>query len=86
MAIKQTLVGLGQADLNDIVTACKNAIIAGAVRGSSYTIAGRSFTFASMSEAANLLQEANYALSLLTGTRSMNIRANFNSAIGRGSR
>ena len=84
MAVRQTLVGLDAADLTEIRDACKAAIVAGAVRGINYTIAGRSFGFASMSEVSNVLQEANYALGLLTGARSEHVRANFNQAMGRG--
>lgn len=84
MAVRQTLVGLEAADLVEIRDACKAAIVAGAVRGINYTIAGRSFGFASMAEVSNVLQEANYALGLLTGVRSEVVRMNFNSAMGRG--
>jgi hypothetical protein len=83
MAVRQTLVGLDAADLVEIRDACKAAIVAGAVRGVSYTIAGRSFGFASMAEVSNVLQEANYALGLLTGTRSEAVRANFNRGFNR---
>jgi hypothetical protein len=34
--------------------------------------------------AQDLLSECNYALGLLNGTRSMNVRANFNPGLGRG--
>jgi hypothetical protein len=83
MAVRQTLVGLDAADLEAIRDACKGAIVANTVRGVSYTIAGRSFTFPSLESAANMLQEANYALGLLTGTRSEVVRANFNPSTGR---
>lgn len=86
MAVRQTLVGLEAADLIEIRDACKGAIIAGTVRGISYTIAGRSFTFPSLESAANTLQEALYALGLIQGTRSEVVRANFNQSTGRGSR
>ena len=86
MAVKHTLVGLDAADLVEIRDACKTAIIAGAVRGISYTIAGRSFSFPSLESAQSTLQEANYALGLLTGQRSDIVRANFNPGMGRGSR
>lgn len=86
MAVRQTLVGLPQADLVEIRDACKAAIVAGTVRGISYTIAGRSFSFPSLESAQNTLQEAVYALGLATGTRSEAVRVNFNPGIGRGSR
>ena len=86
MAVRQTLVGLEAADLIAIRDACKGAIVAGTVRGISYTIAGRSFSFPSLESASNTLQEAVYALGLLQGTRSEVARANFNPSLGRGSR
>lgn len=84
MAVKGTLVGLSPDELNTIKNAALQCIVAGAARGISYTIAGRSFTFPSLGEAQGLLLEANYALGLLTGQRSNFVRANFNRAIGRG--
>lgn len=78
-------VGLEAADLEAIRDACKGAIIAGTVRGISYTIAGRSFSFPSLESASATLQKALYALSILSGTRSTNVRANFNPSLGRGS-
>lgn len=86
MAVQQKLVGLEAADLIEIRDACKRAIIAGTVRGTSYTIAGRSFTFPSLESAQNTLQEAAYALGLIQGTRSENVRGCFNPGLGRGSR
>lgn len=86
MAVRQTLVGLESADLIAIRDACKAAIIAGTVRGISYTIAGRSFSFPSLESAQNTLQEALYALGILNGTRSEQVRANFNPSLGRGIR
>lgn len=86
MAAQGKLVGLGQDDLVEIRDAAKQAIVAGLTRGVSYSIAGRSFTFSSISEASSMLLEANYALSLLQGTRSPNSIANFNPSLGRGAR
>ena len=83
MAVRQTLVGLDAADLVEIRDACKAAIVAGAVRGINYSIAGRSFGFASMAEVSNVLQEANYALGLLSGARSEVVRGNFNRGFNR---
>lgn len=82
----RALVGLETADLEAIRDACKGAIIAGTVRGISYTIAGRSFSFPSLESASATLQQALYALGLINGTRSNNVRANFNPSVGRGSR
>lgn len=86
MAVRQTLVGLEAADLIEIRDACKAAIIAGTVRGISYTIAGRSFSFPDLNACQNTLQEALYALGIVQGTRSEVVRANFNPSLGRGSR
>lgn len=86
MADIRSFVGLEAADLVTIRDACKGAIVAGTVRGTSYTIAGRSFTFPSLADAASTLAAANYALGLLTGTRSEVVRANFNPATNRGAR
>lgn len=79
-----SLIGLSADDLNAIITSAKGCLVANTVRGQSYSIAGRSYTFPDLAACQNLLQEANYALGLLTGARSMNVRANFNLAIGRG--
>jgi hypothetical protein len=84
MAAAGKLVGLSQIDLVAIRDAASGAIVAGLVRGTSYSIAGRSFSFSSISEASSMLLEANYALSLLQGTRSPNSIANFNPSFGRG--
>ena len=86
MAVRQTLVGLDVPSLIEIRDACKAAIVAGTVRGVSYTIAGRSISFPSLESAQNTLQEALYALGLATGTRAESCRANFNPGMGRGSR
>ena len=86
MAVRQTLTGLDVPSLIEIRDACKSAIVAGTVRGISYTIAGRSFSFPSLESAQNTLQEALYALGLAQGTRSESVRCNFNPGMGRGSR
>lgn len=83
MAVQGQLVGLSGDQLNTIITACQQGIVANAIRGISYSIAGRNFGFASMDELRQTLLEANYALGLLTGQRSMTVRANFNPALGR---
>ncbi len=80
-----TLVGLTTEELADVRAAALQCILAGAVRGLSYTIANRTFQFASLESAQSLLAEANYAMQLLTGQRSNYSRANFNPALGRGS-
>jgi hypothetical protein len=78
-----SLIGLTAAQLQTIIANAQGCIVANTVRGSSYTIAGRSFTFPSLDEAGRMLGEANYALGLLTGQRSLNVRGNFNRAIDR---
>ena len=78
-----SLIGLTATQLQDIIGACQGCLVANTVRGSSYTIAGRSFTFPSLDECSRLMGEAQYAYGLLTGQRSMNIRGNFNTAIDR---
>lgn len=83
MAVQGQLVGLSGDQLNTIIAACQQGIVANAIRGISYSIAGRNFGFASMDELRQTLLEANYALGLLTGDRSMTVRANFNPALGR---
>lgn len=84
MAANGSLVGLPAASLNSIIAAAQQCLIANAVRGISYSIAGRNFSFPTLAEAQQLLLEANYALGLLTGQRSPYVRANFNPALGRG--
>lgn len=81
---KGTLVGQPIDVLQTLVTQTAAAIVAVLVRGKSYTIAGRSYTFSELSELQDLSNEASYALGLLTGARSNNVRANFNPALGRG--
>lgn len=78
-----SLVGLTAAQLQTIIANAQGCIVANTVRGSSYSIAGRSFTFPSLDEASRMLGEANYALGLLTGARSTNVRGNFNRRLDR---
>lgn len=86
MAASGKLIGLDQNELIEIRDAAKQALLAGMVRGISYSIAGRSFSFPSLAEASQMILEANYALQLLQGTRSNNAIANFNRGLGRGAR
>ena len=85
MAIKGSLVGLTSAELTSVRSAALACILANSVRGVNYSIAGRSFGFPSLADAQQILLEANHALGRLTGNTSMNVRANFNPSIGRGS-
>lgn len=80
-----TLVGLDAPTLTGIIAAAQAALVAATVRGVSYSIAGRSYSFPDLAACQTLLQEANYALGLLNGTRATSVRANFNLCIGRGS-
>jgi hypothetical protein len=82
--MKGTLVGLTGTELTTLRTSALACIVAGTVRGTSYSIAGRTFSFPTLEAAQDLLSECNYALGLLNGTRSMNVRANFNPGLGRG--
>jgi hypothetical protein len=82
--MKGTLVGLTGTELGTLRSSALACIIAGTVRGTSYSIAGRTFSFPTLEAAQDLLSECNYALGLLNGTRSMNVRANFNPGLGRG--
>ena len=82
--MKGTLVGLTATELTTLRTSALACIVAGTVRGTSYSIAGRTFSFPTLEAAQDLLSEANYALGLLNGTRSANVRANFNPGLGRG--
>ena len=82
--MKGTLVGLTGTELGTLRSSALACIIAGTVRGTSYSIAGRTFSFPTLEAAQDLLSEANYALGLLNGTRSANVRANFNPGLGRG--
>jgi hypothetical protein len=82
--MKGTLVGLTGTELGTLRSSALACIIAGTVRGTSYSIAGRTFSFPTLEAAQDLLSECNYALGLLNGTRSMNVRTNFNPGLGRG--
>jgi len=83
---KGTLVGCTSTEIQSIRSAALACIVAASVRGVSYSIAGRTFSFPSLESAGNMLQEANYAQELLSGARSQNVRCNFNIAQGRGTR
>jgi hypothetical protein len=82
--MKGNLLGLTATELGTLRSSALACIIAGTVRGTSYSIAGRTFSFPTLEAAQDLLSECNYALGLLNGTRSMNVRANFNPGLGRG--
>ena len=82
--MKGTLVGLTATELTTLRTSALACIVAGTVRGTSYSIAGRTFSFPTLEAAQDLLSESNDALGLLNGTRSPNVRANFNPGLGRG--
>jgi len=84
VAASGTLVGLTADQLNTILAAALQCITANAVRGTSYSIAGRSFSFPDMASVQQTILECNYALALLSGARSGSTRANFNPSLGRG--
>tara|TARA_R110000796_G_scaffold230961_2_gene348779 strand:- start:3597 stop:3854 length:258 start_codon:yes stop_codon:yes gene_type:complete len=83
MAAKGIFIGQTAVEITAIRDAMQSGIIAAMARGTSYTIAGRSFSFPGLAEAGNMIQEANYALGLLNGSRSQVVRANFNDGMGR---
>jgi len=86
MAFQEKLIGLPPETLRAISAAAQAAIIAGLTRGTSYTIAGRSFGFSTISECVGLINECEAALRLANGTGSQCVVANFNRGMGRGSR
>ena len=72
-----SFVGLPLATLNslrDKYIACLEAI---AVAGISYSIGGRSFSRANLTEVRNTLEELNYAIRLADGTKVINTYAKF---------
>ena len=83
MAVKGLFLNHPVAEVTTIRDAMSAGIIASMARGTSYTIAGRSFTFPGITEASNMLAEANAELSRVNGTRSQVVRANFNDGMGR---
>ncbi len=85
MPITGSLVNLPLTSLQQINAAAQQCIIAASVRGVTYSIAGRSFTFPDLTTATALLAESQYAIDLQTGARSTMVRANFNPCLGRGS-
>jgi len=84
MAAMQKLVFLSVPQLDTLLAAALDALAKGLGRGTSYSIAGKSFGFSSIAEITNLIQEIGYARSMKTGTNSETCRANFNPAVGRG--
>lgn len=65
---KGLLVGLPLATLTDLQTKYAECLAAIAVAGQSYSISGRSFNRANLTEVQNMLAEVNYAISLASGT------------------
>jgi len=69
MALSKSFFGLPLANLQSLQTqfiACLEAI---AVAGASYSIAGRSFTRANLSEVSQTLKELQAAIDNVNGTR-----------------
>jgi len=60
--------------LRDKYVSCLEAI---AVAGISYSIGGRSFSRANLTEVRNTLEELNYAIRLADGTKVINTYAKF---------
>jgi len=60
--------------LRDKYVSCLEAI---AVAGISYSIGGRSFSRANLTEVRNILEELNYAIGLANGTKVINTYAKF---------
>jgi hypothetical protein len=60
--------------LRDKFVSCLEAI---AVAGVSYSIGGRSFSRANLTEVRNTLEELNYAIRLADGTKVINTYAKF---------
>jgi hypothetical protein len=81
MAATGKLIGLSAAELAQVRDAALSCILAASVRGISYSIAGRAFTFPNLESAQDLMQEANFALLRLQGRTSSSVRANFNPAL-----
>ena len=80
----QEFAGLDLVTLTEIRAALIAAMIAGLARGTSYTIAGRSFSFSNLTELRQTIEAASWAIGQLDGTRSEHVRACFNPAMGRG--
>ena len=60
--------------LRDKFVSCLETI---AVAGVSYSIGGRSFSRANLTEVRNTLEELNYAIRLADGTKGINTYAKF---------
>ena len=60
--------------LRDKYVSCLEAI---AVAGVSYSIAGRSFSRANLTEVRNTIEELSYAIKLADGTRTLTTYAKF---------
>lgn len=84
MAASGSFDGLTLDQLNSLLAVYLQCITAIAVRGTSYSIAGRSFSFPNIPEVNQTILELNYAIGKLTGARSGSARANFNPSLGRG--
>ena len=79
----QDFEGWSVAELTTFREALITSATALLVRGSSYSIAGRSFSFATLTEIKDTIAAIGYSLGKLTGTRSDHVRANFNPSVGR---
>ena len=72
-----SFVGLPLATLNSLRTKYIECLEAIAVAGASYSIAGRSFSRANLTEVRNTLEELTYAIKLADGSRTLTTYAKF---------
>lgn len=74
---KGSFVGLPLATLNSLQTKYLECLEAIAVAGVSYSIAGRSFSRANLTEVRNTVEELTYAIRLANGTKVFHTYASF---------
>jgi len=72
-----SFVGLPLATLNSLRTKYLECLEAIAVAGASYSIAGRSFSRANLTEVRNTVEELTYAIKLADGSRVLTTYAKF---------
>ena len=72
-----SFVGLPLATLNSLRTKYIECLEAIAVAGASYSIAGRSFSRANLTEVRNTIEELTYAIKIADGTRTLTTYAKF---------
>lgn len=72
-----SFVGLPLATLNSLRTKYIECLEAIAVAGASYSIAGRSFSRANLTEVRNTVEELTYAIKIADGSRTLTTYAKF---------